>query len=253
VIQSVDRAVRVLTALQGSRRMALSELATRLELPPSTVHGLVRTLVAHGLVVQERGSNRYQLGPAVLRLGNVYLDTIELRSKAIPWAEDVARRTGFAVRTAVLLLDDVVIIHHEPRPDGSRQMPEVGIVIPAHASALGKAILAFTGPDGRPGGRAPLRSMTGDTITSREALEAELESVRTTGLADEAEEALLGECGVAAPVFDAHADVAGAIGVVVPSAAWPVDQAVRDAVREAARAISRELGAPGWPSRAGTG
>ena len=253
MIQSVDRAVRVLTALQGSRRMALSELATRLELPPSTVHGLVRTLVAHGLVVQERGSNRYQLGPAVLRLGNVYLDTIELRSKAIPWAEDVARRSGLAVRTAVLLLDDVVIIHHEPRPDGSRQMPEVGIVIPAHASALGKAILAFTRPDGRLAGRPALRSMTGETIASREALEAELESVRATGLADEVEEALLGECGVAAPVFDAHSDVAGAIGVVVPSAAWPVDQAVRDAVREAARAISRELGAPGWPSRAGTG
>ena len=253
VIQSVDRAIRVLTALQGSRRMALSELATRLELPPSTVHGLVRTLVAHGLVVQERGSNRYQLGPAVLRLGNVYLDTIELRSKTIPWAEDVARRTGLAVRTAVLLLDDVVIIHHEPRPDGSRQMPEVGMVIPAHASALGKAILAFTGPDGRPAGRAPLRSMTGETITSADALEAELEQVRATGLADEVEEALLGECGVAAPVFDAHADVAGAIGVVVPFAGWPVDQAVRDTVREAARAISRELGAPGWPSRAGTG
>src|SRR5919206_1901819 len=177
VIQSVDRAVRVLTALQGSRRMALSELATQLELPPSTVHGLVRTLVSHGLVVQERGSNRYQLGPAVLRLGNVYLDTIELRSKAIPWAQDLARRTGFAVRTGVLLLDDIVIIQHEPRPDGSRQMPEVGIVIPAHASALGKAVLAFTGPDGRPAGTPTLRSMTGETIASREALEAELESV----------------------------------------------------------------------------
>ena len=47
------------------------------------------------------------------------------------------------MRTGVLLIDDVVIIHHEPRPDGSRQMPEVGIVIPAHASALGKAMLAF--------------------------------------------------------------------------------------------------------------
>ena len=143
MIQSVDRAIRVLTALQGSRRMTLTELATHLSLPASTVHGIVKTLVAHGMVVQERGSSRYQLGPAVLRLGNVYLDTIELRSKAIPWAEDLARRTGFAVRTGVLLLDDIVIIQHEPRPDGSRQMPEVGIVIPAHASALGKAILAF--------------------------------------------------------------------------------------------------------------
>jgi DNA-binding IclR family transcriptional regulator len=248
VIQSVDRAIRVLTALQGSRRMALSELATRLELPPSTVHGLVRTLVAHGLVVQERGSTRYQLGPAVLRLGNVYLDTIELRSRAVPWAEDVARRTGFAVRTAVLLLDDVVIIHHEPRPDGSRQMPEVGIVIPAHASALGKAILAFEEPDEvRPAGE-PLRSMTGETITSPKELATELAAVRESGVALEEEEALLGECGVAAPVFDASAGVVGAIGVVVPSSAWPIDQATRDAVREAARAISRELGSPGWPA-----
>src|SRR6476661_1136717 len=194
MIQSVDRAVRVLTALQGSRRMALSELATRLELPPSTVHGLVRTLVAHGMVVQERGSSRYQLGPAVLRLGNVYLDTIELRSKAVPWAEDLATRTGFAVRTGVLLLEDVVIIHHEPRPDGSRQMPEVGIVIPAHASALGKAILAFTGSDGRPAGTSPLRSMTGETLTSMAALSGQFESIRESGLAVEEEEALLGEC-----------------------------------------------------------
>src|SRR6478672_13151206 len=141
VIQSIDRAIRVLVALQGGRHLTLSELAGRLELPSSTVHGIVRTLVGHGMVVQERGSSRYQLGPAVLRLGNVYLDTIELRSKAVPWAEDLATRTGFAVRTGVLLVDDVVIIHHEPRPDGSRQMPEVGIVIPAHASALGKALL----------------------------------------------------------------------------------------------------------------
>src|SRR6187431_3549382 len=147
--------------------MTLSELASRLELPPSTVHGIVRTLVAQGMVVQEHGFGRYQLGPAVLRLGNVYLDTLELRSKAIPWAEDLARRTGLAVRTGVLLVDDVVIIHHEPRPDGSRQMPEVGIVIPVHASALGKAMLAFLPEDEKRILAADtLRSMTGETVTS---------------------------------------------------------------------------------------
>ena len=171
MIQSVDRAIRILTALQGARRMSLSELASRLDLAPSTTHGIVRSLVEHGMVVQERGSSRYQLGPAVLRLGNVYLDTLELRSKAIPWAEDLARRTGLAVRTGVLLIDDVVIIHHEPRPDGSRQMPEVGIVIPVHASALGKALLAFLAEDEkRVLTSGDLRSMTGETITSPDQL-----------------------------------------------------------------------------------
>ena len=248
VIQSIDRAIRVLFALQGARRKTLSELAGRLELPPSTVHGIVRTLVAQGMVVQEHGFGRYQLGPAVLRLGNVYLDTLELRSKAIPWAEDLARRTGCAVRTGVLLLDDVVIIHHEPRPDGSRQMPEVGIVIPAHASALGKAILAF---DDEAASRilaaAPLRSMTGETITSPIDLKQQLADIGSTGLAREQEEAVLGECAIAGPVFDVSGAPVGAIGLVVPSANWPVDPATSDAVRDAARSISKELGAMSWP------
>ena len=248
VIQSIDRAIRVLFALQGARRMTLSELAGRLELPPSTVHGIVRTLVAQGMVVQEHGFGRYQLGPAVLRLGSVYLDTLELRSKAIPWAEDLARRTGCSVRTGVLLLDDVVIIHHEPRPDGSRQMPEVGIVIPAHASALGKAILAF---DDEAASRmlaaSALRSMTGETVTSPIDLKEQLADIGSTGLAREQDEAVLGECAIAGPVFDVSGAPVGAIGLVVPSANWPVDRATSDAVRDAARAISKELGAMSWP------
>jgi DNA-binding IclR family transcriptional regulator len=245
VIQSVDRAIRVLTALQGARRMSLSELSARLDLAPSTTHGIVRTLVEHGMVVQERGSSRYQLGPAVLRLGNVYLDTLELRSKAIPWAEDLARRTGLAVRTGVLLIDDVVIIHHEPRPDGSRQMPEVGIVIPAHASALGKAMLAFL-PDEteRLLTEGELRSMTGETLTSPDDVRRQLEKIRTTATAREQDEAVLGESAVASPVFDSWGDVVGAIGVVM-SGASESDSAGQ--VRETARALSRELGAPAWP------
>ena len=170
------------------------------------------------MVVQERGSSRYQLGPAVLRLGNVYLDTLELRSRAVPWAEDLARRTGLAVRTGVLLIDDVVIIHHEPRPDGSRQMPEVGIVIPAHASALGKAMLAFLPEDEkRVLASGELRSMTGETITSPEALREQLDAVRSSGIAREQDEAVIGEGSLASPVFDSCGEAVGAIGVVVPS------------------------------------
>ncbi len=249
MIQSVERAIRVLTALQGARRMSLSELAARLDLAPSTTHGIVRSLVEHGMVVQERGSSRYQLGPAVLRLGNVYLDTLELRSRAIPWAEDLARRTGLAVRTGVLLIDDVVIIHHEPRPDGSRQMPEVGIVIPVHASALGKAMLAFLPEDEkRVLTSGELRSMTGETITSAETLRDQLDQVRSGGVAAEQDEAVIGESSLASPVFDSYDEAVGAIGVVLPSGG-DLRQELIDLVRETARSISRELGAPAWPPR----
>lgn len=247
MIQSVDRAVRALMALQGGRRMTLSELSARLELAPSTMHGIVRTLVEHGMVVQERGSSRYQLGPAVLRLGNVYLDTLELRARTIPWAEDLARRTGCAVRTGVLLVDDVVIIHHEPRPDGSRQMPEVGIVIPVHACALGKAMLAFLPREEERLLAGPLRSMTGETVVEPDDVAKELAEIRATGIAEERDEAVLGESGIASPVFDSWGGAVGAIGIVLPSVDGPSEPALAATVRDTARALSREMGADVWP------
>jgi DNA-binding IclR family transcriptional regulator len=247
MIQSVDRAIRILGVLQGARRLSLSEVASRLELPPSTVHGILKTLQAHGMVVQDRDSNRYQLGPAVLKLGNVYLDTLELRSRAVTWSEELARRSGHAVRTGVLTFDEVVIIHHEPRPDGSRQMPEVGIVIPAHASALGKALLAFLPDQVDELTGDKLRSMTSETLVDPAVLRAQLAEVAKEALATEREEAVLGEAGIAAPIFDASGVAVGAIGIVLPAADWPPAESSFTAVREAARNISRELGAPRWP------
>ncbi|WP_329000803.1 IclR family transcriptional regulator [Kribbella sp. NBC_00709] len=248
MIQSVDRAIRILGVLQGARRLSLSEVAARLDLPPSTVHGILKTLQAHSMVVQDRDSNRYQLGPAVLKLGNIYLDTLELRSRAATWSEELARRSGYAVRTGVLTFDEVVIIHHEPRPDGSRQMPEVGIVIPSHASALGKALLAFL-PDqaGELLSDGKLRSMTSETVIDPAALRSQLAEVAREALATEREEAVLGEAGIAAPIFDASGIAVGAIGVVLPAVDWPPAETTVTAVREAARNISRELGAPRWP------
>jgi DNA-binding IclR family transcriptional regulator len=244
VIQSVDRAMRVLAVLQG-RRMGLAEIAGRLDLAPSTVHGIVRTLVAHGMVVQEPDSAHYRLGPATLRLGNVYLDTLELRARVAGWAPELARRTGCAVRAGVPLLADVVVVAHEPRPDGTRQMPEVGIVIPAHACALGKAMLAHA-PERAEVPSATLRSMTAETITDPPVLARELKRVRDTGIATEVEEAVIGECGLAAPIADATG-LAGAIGLVTPISAWPLPDTAFDALRDAARAVSRELGATAWP------
>jgi DNA-binding IclR family transcriptional regulator len=248
VIQSVDRAIRILLALQGARRLSLSDLAAQLGLPNSTVHGILQTLAAHGMVEQEPGSLRYMLGPAVLRLSSVYLDNLEFRSRTLKWSEELARRSGLSVRAGVLLLGEVIIVHHEPRPDGSRQMPEVGFVMPAHASALGKALLAF-----RPDETTQLlttnrlRSMTGETIVDPHALRDQLEQVSRTGIAAEHDEALLGESSLAAPVFDATGLAVGAVGVVIPSSEWPPPGGVHDDLREAARNISRELGSPGWP------
>jgi DNA-binding IclR family transcriptional regulator len=94
-----------------------------------------------------------------------------------------------------------------------------------------------------------LRSMTGETITDPAMLADQLEQTRATGIATEAEEAVLGECAAAAPVFDSTGDATSAIALVVPSAPWPLNTEAIDALRDTARTVSRELGAPVWPPR----
>src|SRR5215207_9309758 len=175
VIQAIDRAARILAALQGSRHLGITELGAILELPPSTVHGIV---------VKEPHGQRYMLGPTLLQLSNVYLDTLDVRARAMRWTGDLSERTGLAVRLGVEFFDQVIVIHHEPRPDGTRQMPETGLTIPAHASALGKVLLAY-----RPEllqsllGRGPLRSLTGETLVDPADLEKALVEVVEKGYA----------------------------------------------------------------------
>ena len=93
-----------------------------------------------------------------------------------------------------------------------------------------------------------LRSMTGETITAPDDLREQLDEVRTSGLATEQDEAVIGESALASPVFDSSGEAVGAIGVVVPSGDLERPE-VGDMVRDAARAVSRELGAAAWPAR----
>ena len=150
-IQSIDRAARILKTLaSGPRRLGVTELAQRLELAVPTVHGLLQTLQAHGFVEQDRDSGKYQLGAGLLQLGNSYLDLNELRGRSLVHAERLATRADAAVRVGVMHGPSVIVVHHVFRPDATLQILEVGAQLPVHASALGKAILAF----------APTRSST---------------------------------------------------------------------------------------------
>jgi DNA-binding IclR family transcriptional regulator len=250
-IQSIDRAAAILKALaSGPRRLGVSELADRLRLARPTVHGLLQTLQAHGFVEQDRHSDKYQLGPGLLQLGYSYLDLNELRARSIGHADRLAGRTGAAVRVGVMHADSVVVVHHVFRPDASFGVLEVGLQLPLHASSLGKAILAFsTGQLVDDLLSEPLPRLTKHTLGAT-ALRRALQSIRDAGVATERDEAVIGESSVAAPIFDHTGSAVGAIGVVDATerlfARGPARGAA-PAVSEAARGISRELGAARWP------
>jgi DNA-binding IclR family transcriptional regulator len=224
----------------------VGELAGELGLPKGTVHGILRTLQLVGFVEQDEESGKYQLGAALLQLGNIYLDDNELRGRSLAWADNLALRTGEAVRVGSLHDNGVLVIHHVFRPDNTLQILEVGAQLPLHATALGKALLAHN-PDLEAAVLAgPLPRLTRATLTTRAGLERALEAVRKQAYAMECEEAIIGEASIAAPIFDRRNEATGAIGIAGAVERLFVKREPRPElvvqVREAARAITRDLG-----------
>ncbi|MFZ3493348.1 IclR family transcriptional regulator [Streptomyces sp. 5.8] len=249
MVQAVQRAARILRELATTGpRLGVTELADRLGVSKPTVHGLLRTLEAEGMVVQDKDSSKYQLGPALVRLGNAYLDTQELRTRSLTWADQLAIRTGEAVWVTVLTDDHVLVVHHAFRPEGAVQILEVGATIPWSTCALGKAIVAWVPPAVREHLLAgELAVLTGASVGDRQQLADQLDEVHRTGYAMEDQESAIGDAGIASPVFDRSGEVVGAIGIVGPVErllAEPAREELAVAVRETARNLSRDLGAP---------
>jgi DNA-binding IclR family transcriptional regulator len=250
-IQSIERAAAILRLLSGrTRRLGVAELAGALELPKGTVHGILRTLRDVGFVEQDPESGKYQLGAALLHMGSSYLDGNELRTRALNWSDALASRTGESVRIGTLHDGRVLVVHHVFRPDDSRQALEVGALLPAHACAIGKALLAeshYVLADLASSGFA---RFTPSTVTDPDELRIQLREIDERGWAVEVEELVGGEASFAAIIKDRRGLAVGAIGI-----SGPIERLLRDGapqtefiafVREAARAVSRDLGALPW-------
>ena len=247
-IQSLERAAAVLRLLAGGeRRLGLSDIATSLHLAKGTAHGILRTLQAEGFVEQDPSSGRYQLGAELLRLGNSYLDVHELRSRALVWTDDLARASGESAYLGVQHQQGVLIVHHVFRPDDSRQVLEVGAMQPLHSTALGKVLSAYDPVAHTQALEAERTAFTARTVTGPADFEAVLDLTRARGYGADIEETWEGVAAVAAPIHDRRGMPVGAVGVA--GAVERVCQGgelrseVIAAVRDCARAVSRDLGA----------
>ena len=247
-IQSIERAAAILRLLAGrSRRLGVVELAGELGLNKTTVHGILRTLQREGFVEQDPESGKYQLGAVLLHMGSSYLDGNELRTRALNWSDSLAARSNESVRIGTLHDGRVLVVHHVFRPDDSRQALDVGALLPAHACALGKVLLAHDRFAADELSAAGLESFTRATITDPHRLRRELAEVVADGWAADREEMVHGEVSIAAAIEDRRGLTVGAIGISGPverllAGGEPVTSLVAN-VRETARAVSRELGA----------
>ncbi len=247
-VQSIERAAAVLRLLaQGPRPLGVVEIANALGLPKGTAHGIIRTLHTVGFIDQDARTGKYRLGSQLVRLGGLPLDHNELRARALNWSDTLASRTGESVKIGVLgSASEVTIVHHVFRPDDSVQVMQVGEILPAHACALGKAIVAFSPDAMAPLKQATLDHFTARTITNGRVLLGQLSTVRERGWAFDVEELSHGEAGIAAPIRDHGGVVVGAVGISgSPQSVCDGGRNPRSAlaarVMETARAITGEL------------
>ncbi|MGW6057452.1 IclR family transcriptional regulator [Streptomyces sp. NPDC055189] len=196
-VKSALRTVAVLELLaeRADRPARLDELAEELGVPRSSMYQLLQTLVDCGWVRTDTTGSLYGIGIRTLLTGTSYLDSDE-RVRAIrPYLDEASEALGETIHLARLDGPHVVYLATRESHEYLRTISRVGRRVPAHAGALGKALLAERPDAELPLPEGPLTAFTESTHTDRAALLADLGRVRERGYAIDREETVTGIAG----------------------------------------------------------
>jgi DNA-binding IclR family transcriptional regulator len=246
-LSTVRNAARLLKVfLSREQELGVSELARRLGLGKSTVHRLLTTLAAEGLIEQDARTGGYRLGLVMFELGEAVKVHLDLHAAAGPVLTQLREETRESSQIGILDDTDVVYVDRLESPQTLRLFTETGRRVPVHCTSSGKVLLAHL-PDERLQDvldRAPLTPLTPHTITDPAALRLELAAVRRRGWAEAVNEREIGVASVAAPIRDVRGEVIAAISIGAPIARLGSVNRRRlaEVVAEAGEAVSRRLG-----------
>ncbi|WP_249714510.1 IclR family transcriptional regulator [Rhizomonospora bruguierae] len=227
-MKSADRALEVLELLAESRqRHGLGDLARALGIPKSSLHGLLRTMAARGWVETDPTGTRFGLGVRALQVGAAYLDGDDVVGLIGGVLDRLAGEFGETVHLGRLAGASVVYLAKRESVHRLRLYSAIGRQLPAHATALGKALLAEHDAATVDAMLTwPLPALTANTITDRDRLHAELAEVRRRGYAVDREENTDGIVCVARAV-PTQSPAADAISLSVPVSRLAPDGAER--------------------------
>jgi IclR family transcriptional regulator, KDG regulon repressor len=217
-LSSVASAVALLKAFSENEvELGISALAKRLGVAKSTAHRLASTLVAEGLLEQDRDTGKYRLGIALFRLGALVRQRMDVSSEAKGFLYDLREATHESVHLAILDGVEIMYVYNLESTQAIRMRSDIGVRKPAYCTAEGQAILAFQPDDvidtAIAAGLAP---RTPQTITDPGRLREAFAEIRKRGCAIEDEEGEIGMRAIAAPVRDDTGAVVAAVGVAGP-------------------------------------
>ncbi|WP_327684325.1 IclR family transcriptional regulator [Streptomyces sp. NBC_00467] len=252
-VKSAARTVDLLEVLaaRGDRPARLRELADELGVPRSSMYALLKTLIDRGWVRTDATGSLYGIGIRALLTGTSYLDSDTRVGALRPYLDEASDALGETIHLARLDGPDVVYLATRESHEYLRAFSRVGRRLPAHAGALGKALLAERPDTELPLPAGGLARLTPNTRTDRAALAADLAAVRERGYAVDREEGVLGINGFGFALrYDSPARDAISCSVPVARLTEEHERRIVAVMREIRATIEslapRTKGAPDW-------
>ena len=250
-VQSLTRGLSILEALaKAEAGLPLTDLAHRVQLPPSTTHRLLGTLEKMGYVYQAGDLGLWYVGLQAFTVGSTFLANRDFVAQSHSYMRRLMEQAGETANLAILDGTEAVFIAQVQCHEMMRTLVKLGSRVPLHASGVGKAIFAAL-PDEQIDAILKvigLPRITDNTIVAPETMWAALRVIRQRGYSfDDEEHARATRC-VAATIYDEHAEPLGAISLAGPVSRL-TDERIRQlgpVVAHTAEELTRKLGGR-WP------
>ena len=243
-VQSVEKAMKVLTAFDGSKRqLSLSEISASTGFDMSATQRFTYTLAALGYLFKDADSRKYELSPRLLDFTYHYLTSNDLVSRATPYLQQLGSETEEATNLTVLDDTDIVFVLRIVSRNVFNAHVITGSRLPAYCTAPGLAILA-TLPDGEIDdilSRTNLVAYTASTVYQPRKIRERIVQIRKQGYAHTEDEYFVSDISTAAAITNAHGRGIGAVNIAVARSRWQADRDEKrfaDLVISTASAIS---------------
>ncbi|HHZ02938.1 MAG TPA: IclR family transcriptional regulator [Tissierellia bacterium] len=244
-VQAIDRAVAIIECFRGKKELKLSEISERLDLNKSTVHGILTTLKHHGFISQDKNTQRYRLGIRFIEFGDIVMNSLNIRSAALPVIKEVCSKIEETVHIAMLDGSDVVWIEKQECNRSIKTSTTIGAKLPAYTTADGRIILCYQDLD-KIDNYLPeeIPKYTPNTITDKCEFVKRLKEMKEQGFAIDNEEVVEGIKCVAAPIFDYNGDAKFSISTTGPAFRMTEEKICQliPIIKEAAKEISYSIG-----------
>ncbi len=219
IIQSVSHALDVLEEFRGDvDELGVTELSKKLKLHKNNVFRILATLQSRNYIEQNKANENYRLGIKCLELGQTFIEQRGMLKQAKPILQELAEKSGETAYVSILRANDVVYLDSVEASTTVRVVSRLGLHMPIHATAAGKAILAYESEEEiRTRFNREMLRYTPNTLATIDDLLKNLKVARERGYAADLEEFEEGLRCIAAPIRDYTRKVIGALSISGPA------------------------------------